>query len=154
MKKYILSVFILSTIYTNAQTLVDTNKVWNVVTCLNFGPCGTTSFHFGLDTIIVNQTYKKIVVNNYSIPIGFNPIPIAAREDLNTKQIYFHNGNIEYLGYDFSLAKGETFITNFGGCSHQMIVDSVDMITLLNGESRKRILFFGGVTWIEGIGSL
>ena len=154
MRKYILNILFLFTINSNAQTLVDTNKVWNVVSCLNFGPCGTTTFQFGGDTIIGNYYYKKLIINNVSWFLNIFPVPIAAREDLNTNKIYFHDGSNEYLGYDFSLSKGDTFTTNFTGCSRQMIVDSIDMITLLNGELRKRIRFSGSDTWIEGIGSL
>lgn len=153
MKNPLLIILTLITISANAQTLVDTNKVWNVVSCLNFGPCGTTVFRFGSDTIIGIYQYKQLEVSNDSGGVGFFFLPLAAREDTNTKQVYFYSGNNEYLGYDFSLNQGDTFTTNFWNCSFQMIVGLVDSVTLLNGESRKR-MFLSGDTWIEGVGSL
>ena len=51
----------------NAQTLVDTNKVWTVVDCLNFGACETSIYKFQGDTIISGINYKKypVLLNIY-----------------------------------------------------------------------------------------
>ena len=154
MKKLLLILLTLITIKANAQSLVDTNKVWNVVSCLNFGPCGTTVFSFGADTTIGTFQYKKLIVNRDSAGFAYS-YPIAAREETITKRIYFYE-NGEYLAYDFSLNQGDTFTTSLNGCNLQMIVDSVDTISLLNGELRKRMFLsnFGQDTWIEGVGSL
>jgi len=154
MKKLLLILLTLITIKANAQTLVDTNKVWNVVSCLNFGPCGTTVFSFGADTTIRTFQYKKLIVNRDSAGFAYS-YPIAAREETITKRIYFYE-NGEYLAYDFSLNQGDTFTTSLNGCNLQMTVDSVDTISLLNGELRKRMFLsnFGQETWIEGVGSL
>jgi hypothetical protein len=153
MKKLLLITLSIITISTNAQTIVDTNKVWNVVTCLNFGGCGTTVFSFGADTTIGIYQYKKLKLNLDSGGFGLY-YPIAAREDTITKQVFFYN-NGEYLGYDFSLNQGDTFNTNMNGCVIQMTVDSVDSVMLLNGELRKRMFFsnFSQEIWIEGVGS-
>lgn len=154
MKKHLLVLLTIITLGANAQTLVDTNKVWNVVACLNFGPCGTTVFSFAGDTAIGTLQYKKLIVNRDSAGFGYS-YPVAAREDAITKQIFFYE-NGEYLAYDFSLNPGDTFTTNLNGCSVQMSVDSVDTIGLLNGELRKRIFLSnnGQEIWIEGVGSL
>ncbi len=80
MKKLLLITLSIITISTNAQTIVDTNKVWNVVTCLNFGSCGTTVFSFGADTTIGIYQYKKLILNLDSGGFGLY-YPIAARED-------------------------------------------------------------------------
>lgn len=154
MKKLLLFLLTLIAIKANAQTLVDTNKVWNVVTCLNFGGCGTAVLSFDGDTTIGTFQYKKLTVNRDSGSVG-PYYPIAAREDTLTKQIFFYE-NGEYLAYDFSLNQGDTFTTSMNGCNLQMIVDSVDTVSLLNGELRKRIYLsnFGQEIWIEGVGSL
>lgn len=154
MKKLLLSILTLITISANGQTMVDTNNVWNVVTCLNFGGCGTTVFRFGADTTIGIHQYKMLKVNLDSGGVGF-VFPIAAREDTATKQVFFYYFNNEYLTYDFSLNQGDTFTTYINGCGFQMTVDSVDTVTLLNGESRKRMFLsnFWQETWIEGVGS-
>jgi hypothetical protein len=154
MKKLLPIILSLFTICLNAQTIVDTNKVWNVVTCFNFGGCGTSVFSFGADTTIGIYQYKKLILNLDSGGFSFNT-PIAAREDTSTKQVFFYN-NGEYLAYDFSLNEGDTFTTNMDGCSIQMTVDSVDSVILFNGELRKRMFLsnFSQETWIEGVGSL
>lgn len=139
-----------------AQTLVDTNQVWNVVECINFGACGTVAFHFDGDTTIGIYQYKILTLNTIDGGGGFI-YPLAAREDTANKQVFFYYGNSEYLVYDFSLNSGDNFTTEINGCGFQMTVDSVDTVTLLNGESRKRMYlsnFNFQETWIEGVGSL
>lgn len=138
-----------------SQSLVDTNKVWSVVECIWLGPaqwCETNNYQFGSDTTIGLFTYKKLIGNPQ---FGY---PIGAREDTIAKKIYFVGSNGDYLAYDFSLNPGDTFTSINGGCIVPMIVDSVDSITLSNGESRKRLFLTSVVwstdIWIEGIGSL
>jgi len=134
MKKFLVSNFILFSICANAQTMVDTNKVWNVVECLNnFSYCGTNVYYFGSDTTIGPYTYKKFLVNSDSGNLAPPWRPQAVREDTTTKKIYFYTGG-DFLAYDFSLNQGDTFNTNFGGCPFFLVVDSVDTVTLLNGE--------------------
>lgn len=155
MKKLLLLIITLTSIGTKAQMLVDTNKVWNVVECSNFGGCGTAVFHFDGDTTIGINQYKLLTLN-FDSGGGFFNYPFAAREDTSNKQVFFYYGNSEYLAYDFSLNQGDTFTTNINGCGFQMTVDSVDTVTLLNGESRKR-MFLSNISqeiWIEGVGSL
>ena len=153
MKKPLLLVLTSIAIATNAQTLVDTNKVWNVVTCINFGPCWTSVFYFDGDTTIGIHQYKKLMVS-YDTSGGGYFSSYVAREDTATNQVFFNSSGSEYLAYDFSLNQGDTFTTDIDGCTIQMTVDSVDTVTLLNGESRKRMLLSNLETWIEGVGSL
>ena len=133
MKKLLLILLTLITIKANAQSLVDTNKVWNVVSCLNFGPCGTTVFSFGADTTIGTFQYKKLIVNRDSAGFAYS-YPIAAREDTITKRIYFYE-NGEYLAYDFSLNQGDTFTTSLNGCNLQMTPNPFTESTILSFEN-------------------
>jgi len=154
--KILLTLFMTLALFgANAQTMVDTGKVWNVVECLNFSSCHTSVFTFGADTTIGIYQYKKLIVG---IDSGgsFGSHPIAAREDTSSKQVFFYKGGNEYLAYDFSLNQGDTFASSIGVCQIQMVVDSVDSVTLLNGETRKRMFLadFWQETWIEGVGSL
>ena len=157
MKKVILLIFLFSFLFatSKSQSLFDSNKVWSVVECIWLGTgqwCETNNYHFGSDTTVGLFTYKKLIGNpQFGSPIG-------AREDIIAKKIYFAGSNGDYLAYDFSLNPGDTFTSINGGCIVPMIVDSVDTITLSNGESRKRLFLTSVVwstdIWIEGIGSL
>lgn len=143
-----------------SQTLVDTNKLWNVSTCQNFGGCVTISYKFNGDTIIGTHEYKKLLYTSDS-SLKTNWYYYGAMREELSKKIYFHDlqNQNEYLLYDFGLNKKDTLTTNFNGCKIQMVVDSIDTVKLLNGELQKRLFMknvevgYGGI-WIEGIGSL
>ena len=139
----------------DAQMLVDTGKVWSVVICMNQGVCGTTTYSFAGDTTIGIHQYKKLDFVTDGIGTGFSG-PIAAREDTLARQIFFYYQNTEALAYDFSLNAGDTFSSSLGGCPYEVEVLSVDSVTLMNGETRKRMYVTSpfNETWIEGIGSL
>jgi hypothetical protein len=143
-------------ISSKAQTMVDTGKVWNVVECF-WGNCGTIIYSFDGDTTINLTQYQKLNVVYFMTP-GWAPFyPDAAREDTTARQVFIYDPNVgEFLAYDFSLNKGDTFTLSAGNCPpYQLVVDSVDVVTLLNGETRKRMLLNGGADiWIEGIGSI
>lgn len=165
MKKTLLFAFVLCSVFLKAQTLVDTNKVWNVVDCYNFGPCGTTNYSFGADTTIGIYQYKTLLVDVDSAVFGTGYEPIAVREDTTLKQVFFYDVNGDALAYDFSLNQGDTYTTTIYQCTMLVTVDSVDTVIFLNGESRKRMyVSMSGLSgcfglsdmevWIEGIGSL
>ncbi len=150
MKKALLIFLVLGPFLINAQSFIDTSKVWHVVECLNQGGCGTSVIRFGSDTTIGVYQYKNLIVDSgHTHLLGS---PFAAREDTVAKRVYFYEGTMEYLAYDFSLNKGDTVTVR---CSVPMTVDSVDTVSLLNGELRKRMfLSVYDEIWIEGIGSL
>lgn len=134
-------------------TLISENKIWSEVDCLNFGGCQTQFYKFQGDTILGAYTYKKIYISSDSLQKSWN-INGAMREELSQK-VFFSDFTDEYLIYNFSLVKGETFYPNFSGCQFEMTLDSIDSIELLNGEFRRRYNFssWSNEQWIEGIGS-
>ena len=157
-----IAIFLTLTISGNAQNLVDTNNIWSVV-YLNESDNQLFVYQFDGDTTIgVNQyikLYKSDSTNSFLSYVG------AMREDL--KKVYFHRQQNEFLYYDFNLNPGDTFTTTSyifsptSGCDIQLKVDSIDYITLLNNESRKRFYFSAfppneqwKEQWIEGIGSI
>ena len=159
MKRFSILLFTIFVFTSNSQSaaLVDNNKVWNVVVCLNPAPCGTDVFQFGRDTMIAGQRYKLFVLNSDSGGL-YNNCPLAAREDTTMKQIWFTYGIGEFLAYDFSLNVADTFHTTGITCIDPILIDSVDTVILQNGEGRKRLFLSNGGTridiWIEGIGSI
>jgi hypothetical protein len=105
-------------------------------------------YQFGDDTIIGGKSYKRMMADG----IYYTSYLIACREDTTTKQsfIYDESSEQEYILYDFSLNVND----DFG--SYQ--VDSIDSVTLVNGEVRRRLHLSSFMDWreeywIEGIGS-
>ena len=136
----------------NAQTLVDTNKVWTVVDCLNFGACETSIYKFQGDTIISGINYKKLYISSDST-MTFWYYKGAFRED-SSKKVFMQSNPNDIFYYDFGLNKNDTVIVQ----TKQMVVDSIDTVTLITGEKRK-ILFLHDANyfcvdqWTDGIGS-
>ena len=150
--------FVLISNFSFAQSyipLVDTNKVWNVVTDHNFGAKETHVVFFETDTLIGANMYKKI--NFSKIPVYFQIFtPIAIREDVSDKKVYalLSGFQEERIIYDFSLEEGDTFKSLLCQSEVEMIVDNIDQVSLFNGEQRKRFSFKNiPEVWIEGIGS-
>jgi hypothetical protein len=141
-------------INSRAQSIVDTNKVWYNIERGDDGTYKTSIFFFKGDTIFDGLKYKKVITSDSSQTIF--DYPIAAREDTTNKQVFFYYPGQEYLVYDFSLKVDSFFVAYNDGCVVQYIVESIDSITLLNGEKRKRITLVGPSQtehWIVGIGS-
>lgn len=139
------------------QTLIETNKMWNIVDCTNFGPCYTSSFKFEGDTILNGINYKKLM-ESWNAPSDIWTYHSAFREDETGKVYGILGWEIEEQHfYDFDLEPGDDFNFFFPGSSYPitMHVTDVDSVTLLNGEKRKRITFDNAYDeqWIEGIGS-
>ena len=137
-----------------SQTLVKTNKVWSVVECHNFGACETYFNRFEGDTIIGDNQYKKLYAT-YDSSMG-NWYYIGAMREDSTNRVYYISGNTtnENLYYDFRLNQSDTFNFHVFNNTYQMIVNSIDTGTLINGEKRKRINFNNFEEWIDGVGSL
>ncbi|HEX5112080.1 MAG TPA: T9SS type A sorting domain-containing protein [Saprospiraceae bacterium] len=136
----------------NAQNLLDENNLWmDVHNTINFGTY-YKFFQLQNDTTIASNTYKKLY-SKYDEPTSMWEFICGIREDSSGK-VYFvrRASEEERLLYDFNLKLNDSFFI----CNNSYIyVNAIDTITLLNGESRKRIQFDPGPeTWIEGIGSL
>ncbi len=129
-----------------SQILIDTNKIWTESD--NFS--GPRIYFFEGDKAINSLNYKKLYVT-YDSTLVIRNYNCALREDTNS-HIYVNENSVERLLYDFSLNLGDTFYQ--GWMNIPMIVDSVDTVTLLNGESRRRMFFsYYHEYWIDGIGS-
>jgi hypothetical protein len=157
MKKQIF--FFLLLIFSGAafgQSLVETNKIWHVTEFINFGPGFTAAYTFEGDSVINDFTYKKLWKTDDSTYSNWY-FQGLMREDLSGK-VFSYTPDGEELMYDFGLLKNDVFNGVVGGCPVELTVDSIDMITLENGELRKRWIFNSSSShheeWIEGIGSM
>ena len=132
------------------QNLIEANKLWTSVECIGY--CWTWGHQFEGDTIINGTPYNKLWQTTDSTFTNWY-YARAMRETPDGK-VYQLGSDGEELLYDFSLEVNEHFITEINGCEINLEVESIDSITLLNGERRKRINFVYEIeSWIEGIGS-
>ena len=137
---------------TICQNLVETNKLWSVVECSGF--CWTYGYKFDGDTVI-NGTYYKIMWETTDSTFTNWYYSRAIREEPDGK-VYQMGYEVEELLYDFGLEMNDQFISQINGCDIDLLVTSIDTITLLNGEQRKRIIFddWDVKPWVAGIGSM
>ncbi|MBS1582179.1 MAG: T9SS type A sorting domain-containing protein [Bacteroidetes bacterium] len=133
----------------HAQSLLDTNSVWNVVDCV-MNNCWTSPWRIDGDTLIGDEPYWKM-----HGPYEFS-WPVALREDTSGRVFMNAGPDGERLLYDFGLMPGDLFQGRaVGGCSYENVVAAVDTVVLMDGSERKRIIFADwGETWIQGLGSL
>lgn len=138
--------------------IVQENNEWNV---LKVAPTPgvpwdsaywTMTYKFYGDTIISNQTYKKVYKSEEEIPVNWG-YEGGIREEEQKVWYLLRYQSEETLIYDFTLNIGDT-VTILGW--EPMVVDSISYINI-NGEDRKQIYFAPLIYfmehWIEGIGS-
>ncbi len=159
MKKTILmTAFLTLTFFASSQTFIQENKTWNVVECMNLSGCKTQTFKIMGDTTIGQLEYKKLYAT-YDTALNTWSNYGAMREVENQVFFYLYANETEEMLYDFNLAVGDTFNTiqnsmEYSGCPIELVVTSIDTVTLENGEQKQRFNFADGEQWISGIGSL
>ena len=107
------------------------------------------------DTIIENQTYKKL----YSFTnIEFDSTTdtcIGGMRENEQKQVFFRGGSINKMIYDFSLSIGDTFYDS-NNSNFTFTIDYIDTINYNGIERRYFTVKCGGQIagiWLEGIGN-
>lgn len=140
------------------QSFVQDNKVWNVVSCMSFSGCSTTTYKLSGDTTINQIQYKKLYESSEEVIINWN---LCGTMRENEDKVFYYNFETESLLYDFSLNIGDHFSSEIYANNELWQVDldlmDIDTVLLMNGESRRRFMFSGSGPqeyWIEGIGSL
>lgn len=139
-------------------------------------------YHFEGDTTISGKTYNLITANPIvsvsTVPpnsLAYYCPPYAAdenkkldafsgyysallREDSLQRKVFIYEPNYgELLLYDFNLKAGDTLRSSAEGGLHAFAVDSVKLVTLLNGEVRKKFYLkympgYPETYYIEGVG--
>jgi hypothetical protein len=168
----ILFLFIINTKAQTYHPLIKPNKFWDVQftdgsIC---GLSGGSRFFIQGDTIISGKNYNN--VHGYSI-VAINPGPYCPpfavnesgtynipaffiREDTIDKKVYVYKTYYaqEDLYYDYSLSVGDTLKSNYAttifGTTY--IVTNISLITLDNGQQRKKYSLNNGEYYIESIG--
>jgi len=107
------------------------------------------------DTILDGIDYKKLYITQDTTLTNWGYY--GGIRETNDKVYLFNNDDDSAtILYDFSLSPGDMFTTYYNGNSNCQVfleLQSIDTITILNGEQRRRFNF-GSESWIEGIGSL
>jgi hypothetical protein len=118
----------------------------------------------GEDTVINNQTYKKLYHYYDSIFTKSKATCIGGIREDSLKRVYYrgdtahyckpHNILHELILYDFSLNIGDKILYEFNyNVNSNLAVSNIDTV-LINNTLRKRFSFNNNKTeWIEGIGS-
>jgi hypothetical protein len=164
-------------------SMVDTNAVWYDEGGGSDFPVwyGTVGYKYflGDDSIVQSESYKKLfrqklfsfihTNSNGAIWTGAyvneSPQLVGALREDSLKKVWFYaftefNINLGwwsfeqdsiYQLYDFSLSVGDTLPFTAGG--YPLFVTSIDSITLINGEPRRRHVLSYNVYCIEGIGA-
>ncbi len=141
-----------------AQSFVDTTKVWSILEC-SIGPfeinCLPVYYKLHGDTTIDARNYTNLhKTSDTTLQTWY---PAGAMRD-TAMRVFCHDFVSEHLLYDFSANRGDT-IKSISFCSpYYLIVDSVDTV-IIHGESKRRLLFnWPACTiteeWIEDIGSM
>jgi len=133
-----------------SQDFLKEGLTWNNTWGDNYSSNSNFTYKVFGDTILGSKTYK-IIKENYPDRDTIWNDRIYARED-SSRWFFIVIGSLmgDKLYYDFNLEVGD--FANEGANSK---VESIDSVTLENGERRKRIHFINDRDiWIEGIGSV
>ena len=165
--KLVLGVFFtLFCISTQAQeySYIPIVKPGNQIWTEDRGYYGEDDYHFSKyslsdeDTIIENETYKKLYLLSSNNPNTAIPHYIGGLRENAEKQVFFKRDTLEsVLLYDFSLSIGDTFSSPY---AYPYIYEVISIDTI-NYESIQRRVFkiaifgYNDVVgkWIEGIGN-
>ena len=166
MKKMILIIILMMPITCswsqNYHHLVDTNKMWSTFHIYGMTPSTDfTKFH-GEETLD-GKIYKKVWTTTDTLLVNWT-FKAYIRED-NDRKVYFRywTGGPDDFRYDFGANEGDTIFLFYDPMGFYFVVDSVDGLILLTGETRKRInlscfapddVVIGNDIWIERMGSL
>ena len=143
----------------NYYPIVQENNEWNVLQVIYPGTGNpwdtiywTQTYKLTGDTIISEQTYKKVYLSEEEIPTNWE-YEGGIREEEEKVWYFSKYGNGETIIYDFTIEVGDT-ITYL---PQPLVVDSINYREI-NGEDRKHFyLSYLEIPytefWIEGIGS-
>lgn len=154
--------------------VIEVGKYWDQSNWDGYPPCSFLPFRYEFteeDSTVNGFTYrfcKEYELIGEPGPGIMTCPPFVAdtnyskfailREDTIARKVYIYDENSsqpDQLLYDFSIKIGDTLKSDFAGQGVMLILDSIEIITLRNGENRKKYIFNEGlddICYIEGIG--
>ncbi len=168
------AIFLMSFKMVDAQEyhpLIESEKSWDMDYYYMGSWCPVwfhRYFYDGKDTVVGGTLYSKIDYFKflsdhpmYCPPYYCDTIQYTGYllyEDTTERKVFIKYEGEPVLLYDFSLAIGDTFVSQYTTEGIEFLVTQIDEIELLNGEMRKRWTFldfngwYGESSYIEGIG--
>lgn len=154
-------VFVFHLPYTIGQAFVSPSNKWFIDDCsVSFFngeiDCDTKSYWFE-DTVTIDATvYYELRTND---PEPVFEVGAYYREEGGVVFMKMDDNTEEFAIYDFNLEVGDLFLIDDSSNSLELEVLSIDSVTLISGERRKRLEMAFAVSpnrttyWIEGVGS-
>jgi hypothetical protein len=164
-RKYYLLLFVVAIVSNPLRTLgqafVSPSNEWFIDDCsFSFSQwttdCDTKSYWFE-DTVIIGSTvYYELQTND---PEPVFEVGAYYREEGGVVFMKMDDNTEEFAIYDFNLEVGDLFFIDDSNNSIELEVLSIDSVTLISGERRKRLEMAFAISphsttyWIEGVGS-
>jgi hypothetical protein len=143
------------------QAFVSPSNKWYIDDCY-IAPlqmttiCDTKSYWFE-DTVTIDSTvYYELQTND---PEPIFEVGAYYREEGGVVFMKMDDNSEEFAIYDFNLEVGDLFLIDDSNNSIELEVLSIDSVTLISGERRKRMEMADALSpnrttyWIEGVGS-
>jgi hypothetical protein len=163
-KRYLLFFFIVFVFhlpYTIGQAFVSPSNKWYIDDCY-IAPlqmttiCDTKSYWFEDTVTIDSAVYYELRTND---PEPVFEVGAYYREEGGVVFMKMDDNTEEFAIYDFNLEVGDLFLIDDFSNSLELEVLSIDSVTLISGERRKRLEMAFAISphrttyWIEGVGS-
>ncbi|MFT4665283.1 MAG: hypothetical protein ACI9XB_002238 [Gammaproteobacteria bacterium] len=155
---------IIASCYSNSvksQQFVNESNLWYLTDCCfsqGIFDCETHHYSFDETVVIDMVTYYKLNTNNLTPVFDIGQF---YREESGVVYLKYNENEEEFIIYDFNLEEGDQLEIGNASSSFSLLIEvlSVDSITLISGEKRKRlkVVRAGDMNpftyWIEGIGA-
>ncbi|HZV71231.1 MAG TPA: hypothetical protein VFG10_16870 [Saprospiraceae bacterium] len=147
---------------TSINEFVNPGKTW---TEGYFDSNESWSFKYKFDTTMVvfsGKIYHQLLKAYSEFSESWESTGIFIREE--NDRLYQYSSGPDHIIYDFNLVKDDTFHLGNEVIVHDLVVENVDTVTLLNGDLKRRLTLQpidpadpdidNTVIWIESIGNL
>lgn len=147
---------------TMVEEFLDPDKTW---TEGYFGNEESWSFKYRFDSasiILGGRSYNQLLIAYSEFSEIWESTGTYIREEDN--KLYEYGVGGEQIIYDFNLVEGDTLHLGNEVIIHDLLVTNVDIISLLNGDLKRRWILEpinpvnpninDTITWVEGIGNL
>ena len=152
--------------------VIELNKFWDQSNEDGYDPCSFSPYRYEFiegDSIINGFSYRLSkaypLIGNQGPGTMTCPPYLAdtnfvlfacLREDTLARKVYIYDefsNPKDQLLYDFTLSIGDTLKSDYAGQGTVLILDTIEIVTLENGEARRKYVFNEDwISYMEGIG--
>ncbi len=147
---------------TRIDKFLAPDKIWTEV---YFGNEDSWSFKYRFDSISVSlggRSYNQLLIAYSEFSENWQSTGTFIREEDN--RLYEFGGGVDQIIYDFNIVKGDTFHLGNEFVVHDLVVEDLDTISLMNGDLKRRWTLQpikpvdehidNTIIWIERIGNV